>query len=285
MTGGATALYATYILGSRRGRFFDATTGRPLLVPMPFPGHSVSLQMLGSFILWFGWFGFNPGGALLLKDNIHQGEIAALCAVNTFLSSAGGCISSMLLKMYLTHRKTGEFSFDLVAAMNGTLTGLVSVRYDWLVPCSHVLSLCDLKGGQLILLFYVWLCLLPQITGGCAILEPWCALIVGFVGGTIYLLGSNLLISFKIDDAVDAIPVHMFGGAWGKSTRFCFLPLQIFSLSSVGCPNKTLSLSILQGCSPLGCLLNRSECTRPMALPLTQDSFTLFQRGTMMLDC
>ena len=59
LTGGTTALYATYILGSRRGRFYDATTGRPLEVPKPFPGHSVSLQMLGSFILWFGWFGFN----------------------------------------------------------------------------------------------------------------------------------------------------------------------------------------------------------------------------------
>lgn len=128
MTGGITALYATYVLGSRRGRFFDATTGQPLLVPKPFPGHSVSLQMLGSFILWFGWFGFNPGGALLLDDNVHQGDIAALCAVNTFLSSAGGCISSLLLKMYITHRRTGEYSFDLVAAMNGTLTGLVSVR-------------------------------------------------------------------------------------------------------------------------------------------------------------
>lgn len=52
LTGGTTALFATYILGSRRGRFYDATTGRPLEVPKPFPGHSVSLQMLGSFILW-----------------------------------------------------------------------------------------------------------------------------------------------------------------------------------------------------------------------------------------
>ena len=54
MTGGTTALIATYILGSRRGRFYDITTGDSLDVPKPFPGHSVSLQMLGSFILWFG---------------------------------------------------------------------------------------------------------------------------------------------------------------------------------------------------------------------------------------
>ena len=104
--------------------------------------------MLGSFILWFGWFGFNPGGALLLKDNIYQGDVAALCAVNTFLSSAGGCISSMLLKMYLTHRNTGELSFDLVAAMNGTLTGLVSVRYSWpLLSLDHTHLPFDLKGA------------------------------------------------------------------------------------------------------------------------------------------
>ena len=60
LTGGTTALYATLILGSRRGRFYDVATGEPLEVPKPMPGHSVSLQMLGSFILWFGWFGFNP---------------------------------------------------------------------------------------------------------------------------------------------------------------------------------------------------------------------------------
>jgi len=52
LTGGTTALFAAYILGSRRGRFYDATTGQPLEVPKPFPGHSVSLQMLGTFILW-----------------------------------------------------------------------------------------------------------------------------------------------------------------------------------------------------------------------------------------
>lgn len=129
LTGGATALYATYILGSRRGRFYDVTTGQPLEVPKPFPGHSVSLQMLGSFILWFGWFGFNPGTALLLTDNPYQGDIGALCAVNTFLSSSAGCISALVIKMFLRHRQVGEYSFDLVAAMNGTLTGLVSVSF------------------------------------------------------------------------------------------------------------------------------------------------------------
>ena len=128
LTGGATALFATYILGSRRGRFFDATTGRPLEVPKPFPGHSVSLQMLGSFILWFGWFGFNPGTALLLVGNPDQAQIGALCAVNTFLSSSAGCISALFIKMAMQYRERGEVTFDLIAAMNGSLSGLVAVR-------------------------------------------------------------------------------------------------------------------------------------------------------------
>jgi Amt family ammonium transporter len=53
LTGGATALYATKILGPRRGRFYNEH-GEPLERPKPFPGHSVSLQLLGLLVLWFG---------------------------------------------------------------------------------------------------------------------------------------------------------------------------------------------------------------------------------------
>jgi Amt family ammonium transporter len=53
VTGGTTALFATLVLGPRRGRFFDAQ-GEPLETPAPFPGHSVALQLLGTMILWFG---------------------------------------------------------------------------------------------------------------------------------------------------------------------------------------------------------------------------------------
>jgi ammonium transporter, Amt family len=162
-SGGTTALIATYILGSRRGRFYDMTTGAPLETPKAFPGHSVSLQILGSFILWFGCesfrrcrleplllllifgrsfsvlvgFGFNSGSALLLEGNPYQADIGALCAVNTFMSSAGGALAALFLKMVWRERTTGEYSFDLMAAMNGMLSGLVTVRT---VP-DHAISL------------------------------------------------------------------------------------------------------------------------------------------------
>jgi Amt family ammonium transporter len=75
--------------------------------------------------------------------------------------------------------RNGIFTYDLAYTMNGCLTGLVS------------------------------------ITGGCATVEPWAAVLIGITGGWFYLLGSNLLVKFRIDDAVDAIPVHMVGGMWG----------------------------------------------------------------------
>lgn len=53
VTGGTTAVVATYILGARKGRFYD-NRGRQLETPKSFPGHSVALQLLGTFVLWFG---------------------------------------------------------------------------------------------------------------------------------------------------------------------------------------------------------------------------------------
>ena len=55
LTGGLSALIATYILGPRRGRFHDEQTGEELDEPRDIPGHSVSLQLIGTLILWFGW--------------------------------------------------------------------------------------------------------------------------------------------------------------------------------------------------------------------------------------
>jgi Amt family ammonium transporter len=56
---------------------------------------------------------------------------------------------------------------------------------------------------------------LVAITAGCATVETWAAVVIGIFAGLFYLMGSKLLIHLRIDDAVDAIPVHMVGGAWG----------------------------------------------------------------------
>jgi ammonium transporter, Amt family len=127
LIGGNTALISTYLLGSRRGRFYDLKTGKPLEKPRAMPGHSVTLQMLGTFILWFGWFGFNAGGALLLPQVQYQAEIASLAAVNTFLSSSCGCIASLMVRLIMSKRRNGHFVYDMTAGMNGMLCGAAAV--------------------------------------------------------------------------------------------------------------------------------------------------------------
>ena len=80
---------------------------------------------MGTFILWFGWFGFNVGSSA----SISTGElrhVASAAAVSTTLGGAGGCISSMFLAALLHERRTGEVMFDISVALNGVLSGLVS---------------------------------------------------------------------------------------------------------------------------------------------------------------
>jgi Amt family ammonium transporter len=177
VTGGLTALFATMILGPRRGRFRDEE-GKLLEVPKEFPGHSMALQMLGAFILWFGWYGFNAGSALALPyDSV--GRAATLAGVNTTLAAGMGGMTALFANLYILERLTGEPFFDLRYAMNGTISGLVA------------------------------------ITAGCGVLEPWAAVVVGFVAGLLYIGGSKLLLVLRLDDAVDAIPCHLVNGAWG----------------------------------------------------------------------
>jgi ammonium transporter, Amt family len=135
--------------------------------------------MLGTFILWFGWYGFNPGSALTLVQSLESVHIASLAAVNTTLSAATAAVSALFTNLWYEERTTGEAKFDLICLMNGGITGLVA------------------------------------ITAGCATVEPWAAVVIGLFAGWAYLLGSAALIRIRIDDAVDAIPVHLFGGTLG----------------------------------------------------------------------
>lgn len=194
LNGGLTALYATLVLGPRRGRFYDAQ-GDPLETPRPFPGHSVALQLLGTMILWYGWFGFNPGSALLLKNNDRFGEVAANAAVATALSGASGGICALFTQLWWEERMTGEPKFVIQMAMNGALSGLVAV------------------------------------TSGCAFMPPYTAIITGIIAGWFYMLSSHLLIKLRIDDAVNAIPVHMVNGLWGMIATGLFAHPDLLELT------------------------------------------------------
>ena len=82
--------------------------------------------MLGTFILWFGWYGFNSGSALLsLSPTAYK--VAALAATNTTLSGGVAGIVALMANLWYLERTTGEPYFDLNYAMNGTLGGLVAI--------------------------------------------------------------------------------------------------------------------------------------------------------------
>lgn len=108
--GGWSALAAVFVLGPRTGKYNEDGTMNVL------PAHNIHLAFLGTFILWFGWFGFNPGSSLSGLDmNI------ARIAVNTNLSAAAGGAAGILFTMF----RYGKA--DPSMAMNGALAGLVAI--------------------------------------------------------------------------------------------------------------------------------------------------------------
>ncbi len=106
------------ILGPRLGRFNADGSSNPI------PGHSVPLASLGVFILWFGWFGFNPGSNLAVGD----GEAISLIAINTNLAAAAAAVTTTFISWILFGKP------DLFFTMNGALAGLVSIT----APCAVV---------------------------------------------------------------------------------------------------------------------------------------------------
>jgi len=119
--GGWLALIGAVILGPRIGRF--GADGKPKAIP----GHSISMAVLGVFILWLGWFGFNPGSQLAADG--PNADIISLVAVNTNLAAAAGGLIAMILTWLFVTKKP-----DLPASLNGVLAGLVAIT----APCAFV---------------------------------------------------------------------------------------------------------------------------------------------------
>jgi Amt family ammonium transporter len=119
MVGGWTALVGAYILGPRLGKYDKNGNARPI------PGHDIPMAILGTIILFFGWFGFNPGSTLAATD-----FILPVAAVNTMIAGAFGGFSTMLYMMYIHPSKKP----DPGMCCNGILAGLVAITS----PCAYV---------------------------------------------------------------------------------------------------------------------------------------------------
>jgi len=132
--GGWLALAGAIVLGPRIGKY--GPKGQPNAIL----GHNLPIAALGVFILWFGWFGFNPG-----STTTGDGSIGYI-AVTTNLSAAAGAIAAMITAWLIVKKP------DASMALNGALAGLVSIT----APCDGVSPigaiLIGLIGGVLVVL-------------------------------------------------------------------------------------------------------------------------------------
>lgn len=128
LVGGIAALAGAIVIGPRIGKYGKDGTVNTI------PGHNIPMAILGTFILAFGWFGFNPGSTLAGTD-LRIGVVA----VNTMLAGTGGTLSALMF-LYLTGKKP-----DPGMLCNGLLAGLVAIT----APCAFVTSLSAVIIGAI----------------------------------------------------------------------------------------------------------------------------------------
>jgi len=112
--GGFAGLAGAMVLGARMGRFSKDGKSKAM------PGHNLGIATLGVFILWVGWFGFNPGSQLAFAGGANT-DATMLIAANTMLAAGAGGLFAMLLAWGLFKKP------DLTMALNGILAGLVGI--------------------------------------------------------------------------------------------------------------------------------------------------------------
>lgn len=194
LVGGCASFWAAMALGPRIGRFDGE--GKPV----DMPGHNMSFFILGVFILWFGWYGFNPGSQYAVMgfafpwnpvERANHGDVlddylggnvivTARAAVNTTLGASFGLVGGFFIKMLHEFIVTRTLVWDVMCAGNGTLAGLAA------------------------------------ITAGCSVVQPWGAMLIGLMGGVVYYVFAWLTLNvFKVDDPVEACAIHGAGGFWG----------------------------------------------------------------------
>jgi ammonium transporter, Amt family len=123
--GGFIALAGSIVLGPRLGRKFKRDGGGPMLP------HDLTIAVSGGLILWFGWYGFNPGSTLSAMDLVGIGRVAA----NTTLAACAGGLTSIIYGYFMTKKWDASFT------TNGFLAGLVAITCPcyWVSPTGSVL--------------------------------------------------------------------------------------------------------------------------------------------------
>jgi ammonium transporter, Amt family len=196
MVGGVCALAGAIVIGPRFGKYKD---GKVLAIP----GHHIPMAVVGTFILAFGWFGFNAGSSLAGTD-LRIGVIAT----NTMLASAAGAFSSMIY-MWLRYEKP-----DISMMCNGMLAGLVAIT----APCAFVTApsavLIGAIAGILVCLSVFFIDRTLKID------DPVGAVSVHGVCGAWGLLSLGLFADGTYGDGYNGIAGGVKGLFYGGSSQF-----------------------------------------------------------------
>jgi ammonium transporter, Amt family len=189
MTGGVCALAGVLILGPRIGKFNKDGSVNIL------PAHSAPMYVLGTLILAFGWFGFNPGSTLAGAD-LNIGRIAT----NTMLASAAGAFSCTIY-MWVVYKKP-----DLSFMCNGLLSGLVAIT----APCAFVSPLAAVAIGGIAGILVIWSALfwerivkVDDPVGAISVHGvngAWGVLALGLLADGTYLAGQNNSFWYRVNE-------------------------------------------------------------------------------------
>ena len=196
LVGGVTALVGAKMLGPRIGKYGPDGRARPI------PGHNMPMVVLGTFILAFGWFGFNPGSTLSGTD----GHIAII-AVNTMLASASGAFGAYL---WLKYRFGTP---DVSMLCNGMLAGMVAIT----APCAFVTApiaiFIGLVAGVLVIVSAMF------IENTLKIDDPVGASSVHGVNGAWGIIAVGLFADGRYGDGWNGVPGTVRGLFYGDGSQ------------------------------------------------------------------
>lgn len=197
MTGGVCALIGAWVLGPRLGKYNKDGSANAI------PGHHIPMAVVGTLILAFGWFGFNPGSTLAGTD-----LRISVVAVNTMLASAAGGLSGAIY-MWIKYGKP-----DISMSCNGLLAGLVAIT----APCAFVSApaavLIGLIAGALCC-FMVFL-----LDRTIRVDDPVGAVAVHGANGAWGVLALGLFADGKYGDGFNGVKGTVTGLFYGDASQF-----------------------------------------------------------------
>ncbi|KAE9617585.1 hypothetical protein Lal_00035000 [Lupinus albus] len=210
MVGGIAGLWGALIEGPRIGRFDH--TGRAITLR----GHSASLVVLGTFMLWFGWYGFNPGSFTKISSAYESGNYygqwsaVGRTAVTTTLAGCTAALTTLFGKRILSGH------WNVTDVCNGLLGGFAA------------------------------------ITAGCSVVEPWAAIVCGFIAALVLIGFNKLAEKASYDDPLEAAQLHGGCGAWGIIFTALFAKKEYVNQVYPGKPGRSYGLLMGGGGKLLG---------------------------------